>query len=75
MTHIRRILRQLSITKEGDDVILDYKCKICDVYVTVVLTKQEWLDLEAGIPFKYAFPNEKLQHLAKGLCLRHWKKQ
>jgi len=74
VTQIRLVLRQLSITKEGDDVILDYKCKICNVYVTVVLTKQEWMDLEDGLPFKYVFPNEKLQHLAKGLCFLHSKK-
>lgn len=68
----RWLLRQLHILQKIDGVrTIEYRCKQCNVYTTVILTQQEWNDLCNGIPFDNVFQTERKQsliHFKKGLC-------
>lgn len=60
-------LRDLQITKKGDSVEINYKCKKCDERVQVEITIGEYIELKNGLPFSSVF-GKNLQYFKSGKC-------
>lgn len=64
--------------RKGDGYVVEYRCSICDSYVTIFITKKEGDELKSGNPYNSVFTKEKrksLTHFEKGLCVLHSKQE
>lgn len=60
---LRWLLRQLNVWQRLNTKYVEYRCKDCDIYVTIELTLDEWRDIYFGIPFNIVFRDARKQEL------------